>query len=286
MQAAQAALAALFLSATQPALADDDLPQTSGSVPDQGRARVVVSHIFRAQDLVDGFLSRIAPKLDSAFEASSPASAAVPLRSAFEIDLAPALPPGGGPGGVPGLPPSPLAALVATTGRLGVAYAGSVVSNASGKSGRVNVVLTANTDVVLTDAADSKTLSLKKGAQIRYAFIWSRASDGRRTYASSGDVVRAPISVARLGQTGALEFSAHFDVAVAGADPRDSSVRVAFDDVSVWRQGPVAAPALYETAFVIEDLPSGAGTMRRALRAASYAVNGVGLNFDYPASEI
>lgn len=270
-------------------------PGPPGAQPSVAQSRVVVTNIFRVQDLVDGFFARIAPQLDSALESSVIASAdAIALKSTLSVDLAPSAPAGGvggggGAGGPPGgLVPSPLAALVATTGTLGVAYAGHAVSNGSGKSGRLNVVITTNTDVVLTDAADSKTITLKKGAQIRYAYIWSKTASGRKTYSSAGEVDRLPVTVVRLGQKNRLEFSTKFSIAIVGSDTGDATGRVSFDDVALWlpAEGMGGAPQIYETQFIIDDVPSTGNASGRVLHAASYAVNGRGLNFDYSALEI
>ena len=266
-------------------------PGEFAAPPNAAQARIVVTNIFRVQDLVDGFFARIAPKLDSAFEAAAVSGPdPVALKSGFTVDLAPSLPPGGGGPGGPaiGLVPSPLAALVATKGTLGVAYVGHAVSGAEAKSGRLNVVITAHTDVVLTDAADSKTISLKKGAQIRYAFIWSKTASGRKTYSSTGEVDRLPTTVVRLGQKNRLDFSTKFNIAIVGSDTGGSTGRVSFDDLVVWlpAEGTGGAPQKYETAFIIDDAPSQGAAATRILHAATYAVNGTGLSLDFSADEI
>lgn len=265
-------------------------------------ARSDVSHILRVQDLVDGILSRLATRLDTdTKELKLDGGKPTRVDRTIELDLAPAVPPDGAvpPGGPMqgGTIPSTLAALVATTGKLTVRIVGHAITNNDRKTASYDLLLTAKTDIVLTDAADSKTITVKQGTVWNYGFVWSLAADGSKTYASTGNLQGYPTTVAKQGQKLSLVFASTFDIAVSETADGKSTVNVRFDDTVTIEEGessredrrfdPVFATGHYfRLQFKIDDLPSAGGSTNRVLRAGTYEADGVGLAFNIPASEI
>lgn len=291
----------------QHSLATSDSTIMAKSPLSINESRERITHILRMQDLVDGFLSRAASKLDSnteAFVLNGANSTAV--NEKFEIDLSPSVqvpgssqsngtPPSGNPssGGIP----STLAALLSTTGKLWVTCNGHIIIKGNSRTASYDIVMIAKTDIVLTDAVDAKVLTVKKGTRLNYSFVWSKASNGEKTYASMGRIPSYKANVVKNGSTFMVNFATTFDISVKKTEEDGETVDVAFDDTVLMKKewdhakqypyNALAEPAnIFRIQFRIEDQIPENGFAARILKAATYAVDGIGLALDFSASDI